>query len=376
VAVLAPRWSARGEGGWALRQVAGSLALSADVHVLTPQGASARGTFDGPFTVQELASAPPAAVTARRAVLLDALSTGHANESASPDDVDALLDEGQEQWEAAAAHLRAVHPDLVVVGDATQTGALRLARSVCPGVPVVLVPLAASGDRLEHRALRPVFDAAAVALVFTDAEADAVRAVAPGLAVRHVGLPLAANDSVRREPNTFTADLRYVLAVTDVPWEAAAWPNTAVALLRPGVEGTAVAIAASDRFVLCHEGEERQTSAVERGSDMLRLIAWAAAVVDVRPGRLYGRRTLDALLYGTPVVAPADSRAREHVARGGLWFDGPGDLRWCVEALGDERTRRRLGDQGRRYAEERYCGLEAFSSRVADAVTPALAVAG
>lgn len=375
MAVLSARWHSADEGTWALRQVAGALAMSADVHVVTPEGSVRQGGFEGPFTVHRLASATHPARRARRSVLFDALG------DTRPVDGDeralaGLLDDGQDQWDPAADLLRALHPDLVVVADARETGASRVSAAHCPGAPVVLVPLARHGARLGHRALDVVFDTAAVALVFSDAEGELVRRDRPAVAVRHVGLPLAANASVQREPNTFTADLRYVLAVTGAPWDAPSWPNTALSLVRPGVEGTPIAIAATDRFVLCHEGEERHTSAVERGTDMLRLMAWAAAVVDVRPGRLYARRTLDALLYGTPVVAPAESRAREHLARGGLWFDGPGELRWCVELLGDPSVRDRLGAQGRRYAEERYCGLYAFSERVTEAVSPALAAAG
>jgi hypothetical protein len=121
-------------------------------------------------------------------------------------------------------------------------------------------------------------------------------------------------------------------------------------------------------------GEERQTAGVARGTDLLRLVAWATSTVDLRPGSLVARRSLESLLYGGPIIVPADSRAREHavLGRAGLWFYGPGDLAWCVEALFDDEVHGALSRQGRHYAETRYAGSGSFVDRVSRAVLPVL----
>jgi hypothetical protein len=106
-------------------------------------------------------------------------------------------------------------------------------------------------------------------------------------------------------------------------------------------------------------------------------MAWARVTVDLRPGRLFARRCVDSLLYGTPIVVPADSRAREHAqrGRGGLWFENPAELAWCVESLLEPPTHDTISAQGLSYAEEEYGSTDRFVERVAEAcgLTPATA---
>src|ERR1035441_10522964 len=69
IAVLADQWESKSEEGWATRQVAGALACSADVHVITPQGIVTSERVDSVFTVYETAtpSSPTAAIQIGRA---------------------------------------------------------------------------------------------------------------------------------------------------------------------------------------------------------------------------------------------------------------------------------------------------------------------
>jgi hypothetical protein len=97
-------------------------------------------------------------------------------------------------------------------------------------------------------------------------------------------------------------------------------------------------------------------------------MAWARVTVDLRPGRLFARRCIDSLLYGTPIVVPHDSRAREHAerGRGGLWFASPGELTLCVEALLEPSAHDAFADQGRQYAESEYGSTDHFIHRVVE----------
>lgn len=378
VAVLAPHWGGTGERAWALRQVAGALALSADVHVLTPQGRSRRGHLDGVLTVHELASRQSWATGMRRDLVLTLLRGRDGLASDERRQLVSVLDEGQDDWDALGDLLEDVHPDLVVLADHREVGAARLAERRCPDVPVVGVPLAARLTTPADPYFEPWFARVGATLVFTDAEAALVGADASSPPVHNVGLPLAANPSVQREPHTFVGDREYALVLTGVPWAAPQWPTTLAALLQVGLPAHAVAVAATDRLSLFHRGEERQTAGVTRGTDLLRLMAWAVTSVDLRPGSLFARRSVESLLYGSPIVVPAKSRAHEHAAtgRGGLWFEGAGDLLWCVESLFDADTHGALARQGRAYATARYSGTDAFVDRISRAVLPVIAAVG
>ena len=88
------------------------------------------------------------------------------------------------------------------------------------------------------------------------------------------------------------------------------------------------------------------------------------------PVGLLAERCIESLLYGTPIVVPDDSRAREHAerGRGGLWFADPAELTWCVEALLDPnpsapRSAPRVGPTPRRA----YGSTDRFIARVLDA---------
>ncbi|MHB8682118.1 MAG: hypothetical protein ACYDA2_08495 [Acidimicrobiales bacterium] len=368
VAVLTARWTTADEGGWALRQVAGALAMAAEVHVLTPQGSVARGLLDGPFTVQETASACPPWLGHRRDLLAAALAGRGPLPEPARARADAVLAAGQEQWDAVAPHLEAVHPDLVVIADHRHSGVVQLVERVCPDVPAVVVPLAGRFAVPGEAHYTPLFERAGCALVFSSEEAALVAEARPELVVHEVGLPLAVNPSVLREPNTFTGEQRYVLVLSPDAWGAPGWATTLGGLLQVAFPDTSVVFATADRLVAFHRGFERQFPASGRGSDVLRLLAWADAVVDVRPGPLFARRSLESLLAGTPVVVPASSRARQHAeAGGGLWFEGAGDLAWCVEALVTDDLGATLGRQGRDHAAS-VCG-PSFAAKVIDAVS-------
>lgn len=384
VAVLSRRWGTNDEAGWALRQVAGALACVADVHVVTPQGRQPMVRTSGALTVHELGCAPDSRLEARRDVLIEAISRTRALGAGAPiasdlglgkaatsggravDVLGKLVSRGlAESWEPATTVLRALNPDLVVVGDYREVSALGAIDRAVPNTPLMVVPLGSNSEAISLAAFTPLFDRSRSTVVFTESEALASRAQCDTNAVHNVGLPLSVNSSVLREPPAQLGDADYIFVITGAP-ESSSDPASALArLLRARFSDHNLALAGTDTFVVSMSGVANRAPGVERGSDLLRLIAWARATVDLRPGRLFARRSLESLLYSTPIVVPSESRAREHAERGGgLWFDGPADLLYCVEAMFDHEIGASLGDRGKSYAESVYGSPDRFVDNV------------
>jgi hypothetical protein len=185
-------------------------------------------------------------------------------------------------------------------------------------------------------------------------------------AVHRIGAPLAANSSALTEPNTWVGDTDYVLVLTNVDEDDDLEENELALLLRMRFPDHPVGIAHNDAFCAWRNGQVERGWPIERSSDLERLMAWARVTVDLHPGRLFARRCVTSLLYGTPIVVPHDSRAREHAERGkgGLWFATASELAFCVEAFLDPDIRHGLGAQGRSYAEQEYGSTDRFIERV------------
>lgn len=389
VALLARTWDTRQEAGWALRQVAGAMACSADVHVLTPQGTNPCVREDGAFTLHELASWPDPSLEARRDILVEAMlrarDTDASTVEAVPVDVLALPQNGNAGqrvvsdlvtgelsrcWEPGTDVLNEIAPDLVVVADYRQAGALSIIDRVCGDVPLVVVPLGTDLDAMTFPAFAPLFERAMSALVFTESELRALSTTYDELMVHNVGLPMSANNSVLREPNPYLGHSDYVIVVSGVREDSTDLSAALARLVRASFAGRSIAVVSTDAFSVSVNGMTRRPLTVERGSDLLRLSAWARATVDLRPGRLFARRSVESLLYSTPIVVPSHSRAREHAeAGGGLWFEGPSDLACCVEAMFEPAVREPLGARGMHYAQSRYGSTDAFIDRVVSATS-------
>ncbi|HUY64680.1 MAG TPA: hypothetical protein VMV14_09235 [Acidimicrobiales bacterium] len=323
-----------------------------------------------------MASARPANIETRRDLLIAALGErGSAPSGPGIDAADAgALLEDDAPWEPSVSIVEALRPDLVVLAGHTDVGSLRVCERVCPGVPLIVVPLVTDARTLALAHFAPIFERAQAVLVFTDAEQGAVAGRYPTVPVHRVGLPMGANPSVQREPNTYLGERQYALVVTGGLFDDSSWPSTLARVLGARFPQRYVAVSALDRLAVFHDGEIVETDAVERGTDLLRLVAWARMMVDLRPGTLFARRCVESLHYATPIVVPGSSCGREHaeLGAGGLWFEGPSDLTGCVEALFDSATAGALGQQGKAYAELHYGTTESFMTRVATAVGPAM----
>ncbi|MGH9096096.1 MAG: glycosyltransferase [Acidimicrobiales bacterium] len=369
IAVLTNRWESKTEEGWATRQVAGALACAADVHVITPQGRAPVQRTDSVFTLHELGTPSGAAAEIRRDLLIEAISeTGSGVSGRLLPEFGRLLDRDLlECWNGASDLISGLQPDLVVVAGHQLVGAIDAVDRVAPELPVMLLALGSDLYSLSFSHFARVFDRAQVVLAITETERLAIIDRHGGPArVHRIGAPLAANSSVLNEPNTWVGKSDYVFVITGAKTRADEETVTLARLIRLRFPENPVAISATDALSAWHQGRLGEGWPVERSSDLNRLMAWARVVVDLRPGPLLGRRAVDSLLYGTPIVVPGNSRAREHaeLGGGGLWFDTPGELAWCVEAMLDPEVRAVFSAQGRAYAEAAYGSTDGFIERV------------
>jgi hypothetical protein len=110
----------------------------------------------------------------------------------------------------------------------------------------------------------------------------------------------------------------------------------------------------------------RGAVAVDTRTDLWRLLAHARVTIDLAPGPIIARECIESLRFGTPVVVPAESAARQHAETGGgLSFSGFAELLDCVQRISDDEARDELSVRGRRYADDRYGDPAAFVAQVA-----------
>jgi hypothetical protein len=372
VALLAPHWSRTNhEVGWITRQVAGALACSARVEVVSPEGAAPGITSDSVFSVHQLGSPIEPSAELRRDLIaigsvgdspLDALPSTTALGRLANRDLIA-------PWSGASGVLATLSPDLIVIAGHQSVGALAAVDDYSGEVPVVVLAQGSELRSLAFPPFLPLFDRARSVLTITQAERNAViDGYGRPESVYRLGAPLAANPIAFSEPDSSVGhdDYLLVLADGDIEDQETSGLSQLVPSRFPGIT---VAITRPDTFCVWRRGRMTEHPPIERSSDLARLMAWARATVDLRPGRLFARRSIESLLYGTPIVVPHDSRAREHAerGRGGLWFANPAELTWCIEGLLDPAAGPTLGAQGRSYAEAEYGSTDRFIDRVLEA---------
>lgn len=368
VAVLVPHWEARSEEGWITRQVAGAIATTAEVHVITPTGRT-EVTRDGVFHLHHLPEALDRVAEVRRDLLIDALSgSGLEADADVPPELGLLLDRDLlTPWQRAAPVLRELAPDVIVIAGHDNLGAVAAVDSFDPSARVAILALGTTTSVVGFPHYREVLARAQSILVITERERGAIAELNGNAAVHRIGAPLAANPSAFREPNMAVGRADNLLVITTTDSDDDEHEEAEIArLLRIRLPRIALGIAHNDAFCVWSNGTCNAGWPIGRSSDLQRLMAWARATIDLAPGRLLGRRCIESLLYGTPVVVGSGTAAQEHAERGkgGLWFDDATEAIGCAEAMLDSSVRNRLGSQGRAYAEEEYGSTSSFIDRV------------
>jgi len=369
VAVLTPHWGIGTERGSITRQVAGALACSTDVHVVTPDGRMPGTRRDSVFNVHRMATSEGDRSAVRRDLVLASLAASTPSDARQTSiELDRLLDlDLVEPWSPARALLDDLRPDLVVLVDHRNIGGLAAVDQYDSGVPVVVLALAGDNDHLSFSHFDPVPERASHILTVTETERCAIAGRFGREEITHrIGAPLAANASAFSEPNPWVGDSEYLLVLTDRLSDDDHPQNELARLTRLRFGDRPVGIAHTDGFFAWHEGRVNTGWPIERSSDLARLMAFASVTVDLRFPELYGRAAVESLLYGTPIVVPEHSLAREHAqrGRGGLWFADPAELIWCIETLLAPSVNESIRSQGRSYAEDEYGSTDRFIDRV------------
>jgi hypothetical protein len=359
VVVLSGRWEDdEPERHAVLRQIAGAIAVRCDVVVVTTSGDVPRHHVDGVFDIIDLGA--------------DA-----------------------EGWRHVAPVLRTLDPVVVLVAGADAARSVPVVRDVAPRARLVAVPLIArcanhapvaegtsaapatptrdaTCDAAGDDWIGPLVAHADAVLVATRGEGDRVRAATgagrPTVAV--AGPPVPVSDDVHREPFTGLAGHTYLAVLTGAQRRVAGGGDLPVTrMLISGAKDRPVAVELGDHVELWHGGGRLELPPAMSGTDLGRLLAWARATVDLRPGAHVARESILSLRCGTPIVVPAGSVGHEHARAGaaGLWFHNLGELAAAAVAVFDEDTSAALGSNGRIYAAETYGSTEEFVRRVQDA---------
>lgn len=110
--------------------------------------------------------------------------------------------------------------------------------------------------------------------------------------------------------------------------------------------------------------------------NLWRLMAHALFTIDLRPGGAFGREAVESLLFGTPVIVPDFSAAKEHAERAnaGLWYRNNGELLDSVRVLSDRTIRERFAQNGQRYAESHHANLPVFVERICQLILPSRSI--
>jgi hypothetical protein len=261
------------------------------------------------------------------------------------------------RWpEASAATWPDTAPFALALTEGRDEGAIALVEAHLPGVPVARVlSCVADGSSGAHGA------SLAVGLGSAPEAGNGVGLHVPAhrlaTARGHVGIGFTDYLLV-------LADRGPGAATTDRPTPLAAW-------LAARFAGRHVVVIENGLATVWRSRSLRGVITVDTRTDLWRLLAHARLTVDLSPGPLIARECVESLLYGVPVVVPADTAgARLAALGGGLWFRDEAELLGCVEALDDQAVRDTLGEQGLAEAARWYGDPGAFVRRVAGALEP------
>ncbi|MGP8058365.1 MAG: glycosyltransferase [Acidimicrobiales bacterium] len=314
------------------------------------------GTSEAAFVMRSLAGA------ASRHCRVDVLTVGRPGPARADGafDVRPAGQGRQGGWPVSKKLAWPADPPVLTVIESGDAGAAGLARRSAPkGITASVADARGGYER--------------VSAAFTVAPGRRDDVVASGLSadrVHDVGLHVPVNRIAAEHRHNGLGFTDYVLILTDRPGEgpgaaptpAAAWVAARFPRLHVVVVEAAVASVWQFRSL-------RGLVAVDTRTDLWRLMAHARVVVDLKPGRYVARECVEALRFGTPVIAPAGTVGADLAELGGgLWYRDPAELLGCLEWLADAEIREALGTQGRRLADALYGDPDAFVERVGKAL--------
>lgn len=362
--MLAPSWSGGGEAAWVQHQIVAALATAFDVHLIFPGSADSGACADPPATLHQLGAGIDDRAILRRDLLVANFSfpsdgTPFGRGPWWPgESIDALLrDETETTWREASSLIGTLRPDHIVVLDHRDRGVLAaLARHL--HTPVTLIPLVdtvATPDRLHYDLL---FDRADNIVVFTETELRMIqpRTVKP---MSWVELPVDISPVEPRSPDEVNPCV-VVISNFDHQDRFGRTPFAdLVVRANPNID---VVIVSRDCIMRWRDGQRHLLPPVAAAPELHALMARASVVVDLHPGRLLARRSIESLRLGTPIVVPQHSRAQEwcEKGKGGLWFANAGELLWSIEAMIRPDLGPVMGEQGRIYCDEHHGSFDRF----------------
>ena len=369
-------------------RLAGALACSADVDVLTPvlptnaRSSAVNVDWDGACRLMRF----PASVvdrrlrTAWRAVAFGVAEVDRPGACACPAvalrarPLPALVEEQIVRAEGGDApalydHLRATSYDaLVFVGLHTPVACFGL-RALPEGRRAFLVP--GPYDVAQDLGIHDMSLARAERiLVCTDRERRRmVERAGRGRAdrVENVGFLLGIN-SVVRPGSPADGEDPFVVVARD--WRTSA----SLGRYRPWAERLARRLPDGVSLRLVGPGAALMPHGVPHTDGRIDTWWWmsrSVAVIDPAPHRVIGQEVLEAMLLGVPVAVAANGDAtREHaeVGNGGLWFRIDDELLASVRLLLQTKVAAALGEQGCSYATSRFVDSDTFVKRVTEVV--------
>jgi hypothetical protein len=397
IAIVTPHWGEdENEQVAVTRLVAGALARQLQVDVLHLDGGATQPSTrtDSAFTVHAFPHTPISADQE----LLARLALGGGRHTELPAALTEAMARRAGRAEGLVERLDALDPDAVVlVGTAHPYDTTRLRGP--RHRRVVLLPVSANMAQLRDRSVRELAAISDLIIATHPGEERTLREALAGEGPPIVPLDLAL--SVNRGATGDTLfGVRFfqpfVLAIRSFPAGGARRDRAVTHEILTSVAGRVGPSAVPERSwrytddelatelpisVAEVDGEHWQLSddvnmlplpVTPTRVNLWRLMAHALFTVDLRPVQPFAREAVESMMFGTPVIVPDHSAAKEHAraANGGLWYRNNGELLDAVRVLTDRDLREQLGRSGRSYAEAHHSDLGGFVARICEQVLP------
>jgi glycosyltransferase involved in cell wall biosynthesis len=287
---------------------------------------------------------------------------------------DLLSLEGGGSGEIVSA-LRESEPDVVVICGVQPGWPHALPKLLARRPRVAIWPMIGEDALLELPGYRDLLEQADVICAIGGAEYRRLRELgrlARSPAIERVQVPIAVDRVAagHRLPG-LTRLSGYVVFLRGFPPGSVEGPAPPrYGRLRRLVPGLAVADVSHQEWRIYGQGSERVVPYPASRTNLWRLMSHALATVDLRPAGLIGREVIESMLLGTPVAAYVRGGFEETVEQsgGGIVFSDEAELVTALRLFLDPQQRERLGEHGRRWAEEQHSDQQRFAAAVRGAV--------